>query len=313
MSAAPLPPFPVPIELGRPGADRESSESMGPIDAVEGVAEIIVVASGKGGVGKSTVSVNLALALSTRGRRVGIIDADLYGPSIARMLGTGEGLAAGADGRVLPAERHGIFSVSVANILPAEAALVWKGPLVSQGVLQMFRDVAWPDVDVLLVDLPPGSGDVPLTILEQVPVTGALVVTTPQRLALVDADRGIAMFHQRDIPVLGLIENMARYVCPCCGEEQALFPDGGASRLAARRHVRHLGQIPLAPDAQERVDAGVPLVLAERGGRVARAFADIAALVDDGVLREQRARARERDADERAQHQAFWERLLDDE
>jgi len=303
---------PIPITLAPAGA-AESAGPLGRIDAVDGAAEIIVVASGKGGVGKSTVTANLALALSGLGQRIGIVDADLYGPSIARMLGTGEGLAADADGRVLPAERHGVFSVSVANVLPAEAALVWKGPLVSQGVLQMFSDVTWPDVDLLLVDLPPGSGDVALTILEQVPVTGALVVTTPQRLSLVDADRAIAMFHHRDIPVLGLIENMARYVCPCCGEVQALFPDGGASRLASLRHVRHLGQIPLAPDAQADVDAGVPLVLAEPGGRVARAFASIAALVAAGVRQEQRARERERDADERARHRAFWERLLDDE
>ena len=280
---------------------------------VAGVTEIILVASGKGGVGKSTVAVNLACALQHLGRRVAVLDADLYGPSVARMLGAHEARDSDARGRAVPTSRHGVFAVSVGSSLPPEAALVWKGPLVAQAVLQRFNEVAWPGIDILLVDLPPGTGDVQLTILEQIPVTGALVVTTPQRLALIDAERGIEMFHQRDIPVFGLVENMTSYICPCCGDEQPLFPTGGAMQLADRRHVAYLGGVPLDPHGHDGIDAGTPLVIAQPEGCVARAFHQLALHVEAAIASEQAMRQREHDEKARSGHQAFWERLLDDD
>ena len=251
--------FPIPVSRGRTES-REEPWYAEPQEPIAGFGDIVLVASGKGGVGKSTVTVNLACALSRMGKRVGILDADLYGPSISRMLGTTGELPVNDQGRTMPAQNHGVWAVSIGNVLPPEAGLVWKGPLVAQALVQMFRDLAWPELDILLVDLPPGSGDVVLTILEQIPVSGALLVTTPQRMSLADAARGVALFHDLDIPVFGLIENMDRYLCPCCGEEQTLFPPGAADALAARKHVKYLGGIPLDPEGQTCADHGDPLV-----------------------------------------------------
>lgn len=291
---------------------QQSLWSVEPQAQIPGVREVLVVASGKGGVGKSTVTVNLASALQRNGYRVGVLDADLYGPSVARMLGTGAGLKTGNKGCPVPARSHGIYSVSVANVLPPEAALAWKGPLVAQALMQMFYEVAWPDLDMLLVDLPPGTGDVQLTILEQVPVTGALLVTTPQRLAVMDAERGVAIFHELDIPVVGVVENMDRYLCPCCGEDQPLFIAGGAAELARRKHVAFLGGIPLDPAAHECADNGTPIVVASPDSAASQTFLALARHVADAVRRERRLREREADEAARAAHQAFWERLLDE-
>jgi len=282
-----------------------------PQQPVAGVKDILLVASGKGGVGKSTVTVNLACALAGRGLKVGIVDADLYGPSIARMLGTGSGLEQDETGRSIPAVAHGIPAVSVANVLPPEAALVWKGPLVAQAVVQMFREVAWPELDLLLVDLPPGTGDVQLTLLEQIPVTGVVLVSTPQGLAMTDAERGIALFHDLDIPVFGLVENMHSYICPCCGEEQPLFPRQGVEALARRRHVPYLGGIPLDPAAQQHADAGMPLVKGQPEAAASLAFQGLAGRVWDAVCHERKSQLRDEDAETRAAHEAFWERLMD--
>lgn len=306
-----LPKFPVQVQAGTQVASADPWYAE-PQEPVQGIEEIVLVASGKGGVGKSTVTVNLACALTRSGKRVGVLDADLYGPSIARMLGTDIELAMDDEGRTLPARNHGVWAVSVANILPPEAALVWKGPLVSQTLIQMFREVAWPELDILLVDLPPGTGDVPLTILEQIPVTGTVLVTTPQRLSVVDAARGVALFHDLDIPVFGVVENMDRYICPCCGEEQPLFPDGGAADLVERKHVKYLGGIPLDPDAQVSADGGSPLVMARPDGAVAQAFARLAATVSEAVDRERASRQRDADPQAREDHIEFWEDLLDD-
>jgi ATP-binding protein involved in chromosome partitioning len=259
--------------------------------ALPGIADVVLVASGKGGVGKSTITVNLAIALRARGRRVGILDADLYGPSIARMLGTGDGIVVGEDGRPQPAASHGVHSISVGNLLPPESPMAWKGPLAVQALMQLFRDVAWPELDILLVDLPPGTGDVQISILEQIAVSGAVVVTTPQRLATVDAERAIAMFHELDVPVFGLVENMDGYVCPCCGKRQTLFPAGGAATLARRRHVAYLGGIPLDAGAQGLADGGTPLIAGRPDGEAARAFAVVAEKVTAAVGRERKARA----------------------
>ncbi|HHH39711.1 MAG TPA: hypothetical protein ENK50_09065 [Sedimenticola sp.] len=307
--------FPVGVRLGEAAPDAlggvPSFHYAEPGQPVAGVKDVVLVASGKGGVGKSTVTVNLACALSERGVKVGVVDADLYGPSIARMLGTGTGLAQDPSGRSVPALAHGLPAVSVGNLLPPEAALVWKGPLVAQAVVQLFREVAWPELDLLLVDLPPGTGDVQLTLLEQIPVTGVVLVSTPQRLAMTDAERGIALFHDLDIPVFGLVENMHSYICPCCGEEQPLFPRQGVAALAGRRHVAYLGGIPLDPAAQRHADAGMPLVKADPDGTASRAFAGLADRVWQAVQQERRACLRDADEQTRTAHQAFWERLLD--
>ena len=300
-------PFPIPVTTEDHGPTYAQPEA-----PLEGVDDVVLVASGKGGVGKSTVTVNLACALQERGLRVGVLDADIYGPSVARLLGTDTDLEVDADGRTRPAAGHGVHAVSVANVLPPEAALAWKGPLVAQTVMDMFRAVAWPDLDLLLVDLPPGTGDVQLTILEGVPVTGAVVVTTPQDLALVDADRGISMFHELDIPVLGLVENMGYWVCPCCNECQPLFPDGGAEALARRRHVAWLGSIPLEPEGHALADAGTPLVVGRPQGPAAEAAVHAAVQVEAAVERERRCRQREADVAAQAGHQDFWEQLLEE-
>lgn len=279
---------------------------------VDGVGEIILVASGKGGVGKSTVTVNLACALRRRGLNVGVLDADLYGPSVARMLGTGDGLASDSEGRAIPACGNGVHSISVANVLPPESGLAWKGPLAVQALAQLLRDVAWPDLDVLMIDLPPGTGDIPLTILEQVPVTGAIVVTTPQRLSTVDAERAVALLHEHDIPVFGVVENMSGYICPCCGERQDLFAGGGAESVARRTHIADLGKVPLDPAAQNDADSGLPIVLAHPDGPAAAALNHVAGAVLDALGRELIARARRREAEVASDCKSFWEGLIDD-
>jgi ATP-binding protein involved in chromosome partitioning len=306
-----LPEFPFPVTQGEAASAAEPWYAE-PQEPVPGIDDIVLVASGKGGVGKSTVTVNLACALGRRGKRVGVLDADLYGPSVARMLGTGDGLPVDEQGRARPAQNHGVWSASVGNLLPPEAGLVWKGPLVAQTLVQMFRELAWPELDVLLVDMPPGSGDVALTILEQIPVSGALLVTTPQRLSTVDAARGIALLHDLDIPVFGLIENMDRYLCPCCGEAQRLFPQGAAEALAARKHVKYLGGVPLDPRGQAAAERGEPLVVSLPDGPVAAVFATLAGELEQALRRERASRQREGDEQARAEHTQFWESLLDD-
>ncbi len=301
-------PFPYQVEVG----NAETGVMYGePGSDIPSVSDVVLIASGKGGVGKSMVTVNLACALKQRGKRVGVLDADLYGPSIARMLGTDNGLEYNEAGQVLPAVSHGIPSISVANILPPEAALVWKGPLVAQALVQMFREVAWPELDVLLVDLPPGTGDVQLTILEQIPVTGTVLVSTPQKLAMADAERGVALFHELDIPVFGIVENMDSYICPCCGEKQTLFPQGGVKTLAEQKHVAYLGGIPLDPAAQSNADNGTPLFETHGADNLIEAFEALADTVEKSVERERRLRLADADESTRAAHQAFWERLVD--
>lgn len=303
-------PFPIPVRTAASTSPEPWYAEPG--EPLNGVRDVLLVASGKGGVGKSTVTVNLACALQQRGLKVGVLDADLYGPSIARMLGTDTDLQQDEAGHTLPAEGHGVHAVSVANVIPPEAALVWKGPLVAQTLMDMFRGVAWPDLDILLVDLPPGTGDVQLTILEQIPVTGTILVTTPQRLAQVDAERGIALFHDLDIPVFGVVENMSHYVCPCCGELQPLFPDARVREMTKRKHVPYLGAIPLDPAGQTLADRGQPLTVAAGDSPAARAFGKLADTVIDAVEQERRHALRDADPETRAAHEAFWERLLED-
>ena len=261
---------------------------------VAGVRDIVLVASGKGGVGKSTVAVNLAVALARRGLRVGIADLDLGGPSVGRLTGAEEVPVLRADGLAVPEQRHGLAVVSMSGMVPPEQAMVWKGPLVSQAVTQLLRGVAWPELEVLVVDLPPGTGDVLLNVLEQFPITGAVVVTTPERMASIDAERGVALFHEHDIPVFGVVRNMAEFVCPCCGEVQPLFaPDGGEASVAKRMHVGDLGSIPADLAAARQAQQGVPIMAAAPEGPTGAAFAALAGKVAKAIAREHAGRAKQ--------------------
>ena len=275
---------------------------------VAGAGKIVLIASGKGGVGKSTVAVNLACALAGKGMKTGLLDADLYGPSVQRMMGTSDELRLNAEGNALPEYSHGVHSLSMGNLTPPESPVTWKGALVAQALLQLFYEVAWPDLDVLVVDLPPGTGDIQLTILEQIPVSGALVVTTPQELAVADAERAIIMFHDHGVPVFGLVENMNEYICPCCGERQELFPSGSAGKLAGRHHVAMMPGIPLDPAAQEFADTGEPLVVSAPKSAAAQVFDELADKVLQALSREEEAeKLRARETAEAAE---FWNGLL---
>lgn len=277
---------------------------------VKGVADILLVASGKGGVGKSTVSVNLACALARKGKKVGLLDADLYGPSIQRMMGTGGELMQDDSGNAIPGQTHGVWSLSMGNLTPPEAPITWKGALVAQALLQMFREVNWPDLDVLVVDLPPGTGDIQLTILEQIPICGAIVVTTPQELAVADAERAVVMFHDLGLPVFGLVENMNAYICPCCGEHQQLYPSGTAARLARKRHISMLTGIPLDPSAQEFADNGTPLVLSSPDSLAAKSLLELAEEVNEAIRREKLAQIFRRKDFGNPEAEEFWDNLL---
>ncbi len=241
-----------------------------------GIAHVVAIASGKGGVGKSTVAVNLAAALHREGARVGILDADIYGPSQGRLLGF-NGRATSSDGRHLdPVVRHGIASMSIAYLVERDTAMIWRGPMVTQALQQMLHDTAWGELDYLLIDLPPGTGDIQLTLAQRVPLSGAVGITTPQELALDDARRAMAMFGQVAVPLLGIVENMAFHVCPRCGLEEDLFGHGGGARLARELGIPLLGQLPLVKRIQELSEQGLPMVLAEPQDSATAAYLDIA-------------------------------------
>lgn len=263
-----------------------SQATFSPQQPVPGVRDIVCIASGKGGVGKSTLTVNLAATLSQQGLSVGVLDADLYGPSISLLLGTDEGVAVTPEGKARPKSRHGLHSLSIGNLLAPEAGLVWKGPLIAQAVEQMFYDVAWPGLDLLLIDMPPGTGDIPITILERIPVSGAVVVSTPQRLAAVDAERAIALFHEYDVPVFGVVENMDGYVCPCCGKINRLFAGGVVEPMAKKRHIAYFGSVPLDLGANAAADLGLPLVLQNLQSPTAKAVDQVASKILASLKRE---------------------------
>jgi ATP-binding protein involved in chromosome partitioning len=258
-----------------------------PRQPISGVRHIVCIASGKGGVGKSTLTVNLAADLAGLGHSVGVLDADLYGPSVALLLGTGEGVEAAPDGKAKPKLSHGIHSLSAGNVLTPEMGLVWKGPLIAQAVEQLLYEVAWPNLDLLLIDMPPGTGDVPITLLERAPISGAVVVSTPQRLAAIDAERAIALFHEYDVPVFGLVENMDGYVCPCCGKINRLFAGGQVEPLAKKRHVAYFGSVPLDPTASGASESGTPFVLQNPAAPSAKAIGAIAGKLLAALAREQ--------------------------
>jgi ATP-binding protein involved in chromosome partitioning len=245
----------------------------------KGVEAIVAVASGKGGVGKSTVTVNLAIALSRLGLRTGILDADIYGPSIPKMLGL-TGKPTSKDGKILePMKAWDLKTMSIGSLVREDNAMIWRGPMVMSAITQLLFEVNWGPLDVLLVDMPPGTGDAQLTLSQRVPMRGAVIVSTPQDIALLDARRGIAMFQQTQVPVLGIIENMSTFICPQCGGETQIFGHGGARETAARLGCDFLGEVPLHIAIRQTSDAGTPIMAAEPASAHAQAFLAIAARV----------------------------------
>lgn len=244
----------------------------GELKPLANVRNIIAVGSGKGGVGKSTVTVNLALALAAEGLRVGVLDADIYGPSIPMMLGL-SGRPDSPDGKtILPLRAHGVEAMSIGLLVDQDAAMIWRGPMVTQALTQMLNETRWDDLDVLLLDLPPGTGDIQLTLAQKVPVAGAVIVTTPQDVATLDAKRALTMFRKVGIAVLGLVENMAIHVCAQCGHAEHVFGAGGGERMAAQYEVPLLGALPLQAAIREQGDAGVPIVAAQPQSPAAQAY-----------------------------------------
>jgi ATP-binding protein involved in chromosome partitioning len=240
------------------------------------IKNIIAIASGKGGVGKSTTSVNLALALAAEGATVGILDADIYGPSIPMMLGL-SGMPDSNDGKtMLPKVAYGIQSISIGYLIPQDQAMIVRAPIAVNALQQLLRDTRWDNVDYLIVDLPPGTGDIQLTLAQQIPVSGAVIVTTPQDIALLDAQRGLAMFQKVNVPVLGLVENMSVHICSNCGHEEAIFGQGGGKMMAETNHIELLGSLPLDRAIRENADSGKPTVIADPDSREAEIYREIA-------------------------------------
>ena len=244
--------------------------------AVAGVKNIVAVASGKGGVGKSTTAANLALALHRMGLNVAVLDADIYGPSMPRLFGL-HSKPEVIEGRMMrPLEGFGVKVMSIGFLVEEETPMIWRGPMVMSAITQMLREVAWENIDIMIVDMPPGTGDAQLTMAQSVPLTGAVIVSTPQDLALIDARRGIAMFRRVEVPILGIVENMSTFICPHCGGRTDIFAHGGARNEAERLGVPYLGEVPLALDIRISSDAGRPIVLAEPESAHAKAYMDIA-------------------------------------
>ena len=264
---------PAPQQAGAPGAK----------PMVPGVKAIVAVASGKGGVGKSTVTVNLALGLVTLGLKVGVLDADIYGPSQPRMLGIG-GRPNSPDGKTLtPLENYGVKCMSMGFLVPEDSPMIWRGPMVSSALQQMLRDVSWGELDMLLVDMPPGTGDAQLSMSQQVPLAGAVIVSTPQEISLLDARKGLNMFRKVDVPVLGIIENMSLFVCPNCGHESHIFAHGGARLEAEKLGIEFLGELPLDIEIRETSDSGRPIVVSNPDSPNAKTFVAIAERIHDKV------------------------------
>ncbi|HUW99031.1 MAG TPA: iron-sulfur cluster carrier protein ApbC [Acidiferrobacter sp.] len=246
------------------------------VKPIRGVKNVIAVASGKGGVGKSTTAVNLALALSAEGAQVGILDADIYGPSQPSMLGS-HAKPATKDGRTMePVVSYHLQSMSIGYLIDEETPMIWRGPMVTQALEQLLRDTDWKGLDYLVVDLPPGTGDIQLTLAQKVPVTGAIIVTTPQDIALLDARKGLKMFEKVEIPVIGIIENMSTHICTQCGHEEHIFGAGGGLRMAEQYEVDFLGALPLDLRIREDADGGRPTVVADPDGRIAQIYREIA-------------------------------------
>ncbi|MCF6236742.1 MAG: iron-sulfur cluster carrier protein ApbC [Gammaproteobacteria bacterium] len=246
------------------------------IKPFKNIKNIIPVASGKGGVGKSTVSINLALALAAEGASVGILDADIYGPSLPRMIGNTEKPVSN-DGKLMePISAWGIQAMSMGNLVSEETAMIWRGPMVTQALNQLMTETDWHDLDYLIIDMPPGTGDIQLTLAQKFPVSGALVVTTPQDIALLDAHRALKMFEKVNIPVLGVIENMSTHICSNCQHEEAIFGSGGGEKMAQQNHIELLGKLPLDISIRENADRGQPSVAIEPDSKIAQIYRKIA-------------------------------------
>ena len=246
------------------------------VKLIPGVKNIIAVASGKGGVGKSTTAVNLALALAAEGAQVGVLDADIYGPSQPMMLGI-TGRPESKDGKTLePLEAWGVQAMSIGFLIDADTPMVWRGPMVTQALEQLLKDTNWRDIDYLVVDLPPGTGDIQLTLAQKVPVTGAVIVTTPQDIALIDARKGLKMFEKVGVPIVGVVENMSIHICSNCGHAEHIFGEGGAERMCKDYDVPFLGALPLDIRIREQADSGRPTVVADPDGKTAAIYKEIA-------------------------------------
>jgi len=269
---------PAPGGAAAPGGAPAGKNPLAP-----GVRAIVAVASGKGGVGKSTVASNLALAMKANGLSVGVLDADIYGPSMPRMLGI-SGRPTSADGKMLrPMQNYGLKCMSIGFLVPEDTPMIWRGPMVMSALQQMLREVDWGELDIMIVDMPPGTGDAQLTMAQQVSLAGAVIVSTPQDISLIDARKGLNMFKKVDVPVLGIIENMSYFLCPHCGERSDIFSHGGARREAARLGVDFLGEVPLDLSIRETSDDGRPITVSEPGSAHAQSFRELAARVWEKV------------------------------
>jgi ATP-binding protein involved in chromosome partitioning len=283
--SAPPPPRPAggvkPVSAHRHPPQPPGGSPMSRQAEIPGIAAIIAVASGKGGVGKSTTALNLALGLRDLGLKVGLLDADIYGPSVPRLTGIREKPELNDDRKMIPIERFGIAVMSIGFLVEEDTAMIWRGPMVMSAITQMLRDVVWGTLDVLVVDMPPGTGDAQLTLAQNVPLKGAIIISTPQDLSLIDARRGLAMFTKVNVPVLGIVENMSYFQCPHCGTKSDIFGHGGARHEAERLGVPFLGEIPLHMAIRATSDAGNPVVVSEPDGPHAAIYRAIGAKVRD--------------------------------
>jgi ATP-binding protein involved in chromosome partitioning len=285
-AAPPPPPAPhrhapgvPPVSSHRP--PQSPASPMSKQSEIPGVAAVIAVASGKGGVGKSTTALNLALGLRDLGLRIGLLDADIYGPSVPRLTGIREKPQLNDDRKMIPINRFGLAIMSIGFLVEEDTAMIWRGPMVMSAITQMLRDVAWGTLDILVVDMPPGTGDAQLTLAQNVPLKGAVIISTPQDLSLIDARRGLAMFKKVNVPVLGIVENMSYFQCPHCGARSDIFGHGGARHEAERLAVPFLGEIPLHMSIRTASDSGMPLVESEPDGPHAAIYRAIGAKVRD--------------------------------
>jgi len=260
----------------------------GGLKPLPGVRNIIAVASGKGGVGKSTVAANLALALQAEGARAGVLDADIYGPSQPRLLGLSGQPRTTTEKRILPMNAHGLQAMSIGVLVDVDQAMIWRGPMASQALTQMVGETLWDDLDYLIVDLPPGTGDIQLTLAQRIPVAASVVVTTPQDVALDDVRRAVAMFRKVKVPVLGIVENMSTHICSNCGHEEAVFGAGGGERMARETGLPLLGQVPLEAEIGRHTDAGTPIVTAAPDSPAALRFREIARRTAGRLARQDR-------------------------
>jgi ATP-binding protein involved in chromosome partitioning len=267
----------------RAGAHAHSHAADKTQPGIPGVDAVIAVASGKGGVGKSTTAVNLALGLRDLGLKVGMLDADIYGPSLPKLLAIKEKPQTIGGTRLKPIERYGLTVMSIGFLIDEETPMIWRGPMVMSAITQMLREVEWGKLDIMVVDMPPGTGDAQLTMAQQVPLKGAVIVSTPQDLALIDARRGVAMFNRVNVPVLGIVENMSYFLCPECGTRSDIFSHGGARHEAERLGVPFLGEVPLHMTIREKSDSGLPVVATEPDGPHAKIYREIAAKVLEQV------------------------------